>query len=122
LLTGTQESIQALTKDLDFNYKWDSESKQYIHASLVYILTPEGRVSRVLQGISFDSRDLKLSLLEASKGKIGDFIDRFALFCFQFDPTKNKYTLYAYNIMRLGALFTFGLVSMFFTYFLDTVQ
>jgi protein SCO1/2 len=117
LLTGTQESIQALTKDLDFNYKWDSESKQYIHASLVYILTPEGRVSRVLQGISFDSRDLKLSLLEASKGKIGDFIDRFALFCFQFDPTKNKYTLYAYNIMRLGALFTFGLVACFLLIF-----
>jgi len=26
------------------------------------------------------------------------------MFCCQFDPVKNKYTLYAWNIMRLGSL------------------
>lgn len=117
LLTGKQDQISYLMDDLGFSYKWDSESKQYIHASMIYILTPQGRVSRVIQGISFDSRDLKLALLEAGEGKIGDFIDRFALFCFQFDPTKNKYTLVAINIMRIGAFLTLGLLSAFLLFF-----
>lgn len=117
LLTGKQDQISYLTDDLGFSYKWDSESKQYIHASMIYILTPQGKVSRVIQGISFDSRDLKLALLEAGEGKIGDFIDRFALFCFQFDPTKNKYTLVAINIMRIGAFFTLTLLAAFLLFF-----
>jgi protein SCO1/2 len=26
------------------------------------------------------------------------------MFCFQFDPKKSKYTLYAWNVMRLGGI------------------
>lgn len=113
LLTGDQASINLLTQDLGFRYQWDEESKQYIHASVAYILTPEGKISRILQGISFDERDLKLAFLEAGEGKMGDFVDKFALFCFQFDPSKNKYTLYAYNIMRIGGAITLLLVGGF---------
>jgi protein SCO1 len=113
LLTGDQASINLITQDLGFHYEWDEESKQYIHASVAYILTPEGKISRIIQGISFDSRDLKLAFLEAGEGKIGDFVDKFALFCFQFDPSKNKYTLYAYNIMRIGGAVTLLIVGGF---------
>jgi protein SCO1/2 len=45
-------------------------------------------------------------LVEATNGKIGTIMDKVALFCFQFDPNKNKYTIYAYNMMRLGGGFT----------------
>ncbi|MCC5815150.1 MAG: SCO family protein [Leptospira sp.] len=113
LLTGDQASINLITQDLGFHYEWDEESQQYIHASVAYILTPEGKISRIIQGISFDSRDLKLAFLEAGEGKIGDFVDKFALFCFQFDPSKNKYTLYAYNIMRIGGAVTLLIVGGF---------
>jgi protein SCO1/2 len=117
LWTGDQDEISAFTEDLGFRYSWDKESSQYIHSSVAYVITPDGKISRILQGISFDARDLKLAFLEASRGKIGDFIDNFALFCFQFDPSKNKYTLYAYNIMRLGAIVTLILVGGFLSLF-----
>ncbi|TGM78261.1 SCO family protein [Leptospira mtsangambouensis] len=113
LLTGTQESIDALTKQLDFRYAWDSEAKQYIHASGVYVLTPEGKVSRIFQGIQLEPRDLKFAFLEASSGKIGSFVDKFALFCFQFDPRKNKYTIYAYRMMQFGGAVTLLLLGAF---------
>lgn len=113
LLTGTQESIDALTKQLDFRYAWDSEAKQYIHASGVYVLTPEGKVSRIFQGIQIEPRDLKFAFLEASSGKIGSFVDKFALFCFQFDPRKNKYTIYAYRMMQFGGAVTLLLLGAF---------
>ncbi|XDD53526.1 SCO family protein [Leptospira sp. WS4.C2] len=113
LLTGSQESIDALTKQLDFRYAWDAEAKQYIHASGVYVLTPDGKVSRIFQGIQIEPRDLKFAFLEASSGKIGSFVDKFALFCFQFDPRKNKYTIYAYRMMQFGGAVTLLLLGAF---------
>jgi protein SCO1/2 len=58
-----------------------------------------------LHGIQIDPTPLKLSLIEASHGKIGGVIEQVLMFCLQFDPHKNKYTIYAWNIMRLGGLF-----------------
>ncbi|MDZ4725937.1 MAG: SCO family protein [Leptospira sp.] len=113
LLTGTDESIDLLLKQLEFRYRWDEPSKQYIHASGIYVLTPDGFVSRIFQGIQFGERDLRLAFMEASEGKIGSFVDRFALFCFQFDPRKNKYTIYAYRIMQMGAGFTLLALASF---------
>jgi protein SCO1/2 len=48
---------------------------------------------------------VKLALNEASSGKIGTIVDQIVLFCFQYNPHQSKYTLYAFNIMKLsGAL------------------
>lgn len=113
LLTGTEESISKLTSQLDFRYAWDNDAKQFIHASGVYVLTPDGRVSRIFQGIQIEPRDLKFAFLEASNGKIGSFVDKFALFCFQFDPRKNKYTIYAYRVMQIGGFLTLVFLGSF---------
>nr|WP_246047076.1 SCO family protein [Leptospira ognonensis] len=113
LLTGSIESINALLSQLEFKYRWDEEAKQYVHASGIYVLTPNAEVSRIFQGIQFGERDLRLAFMEASEGKIGSFVDKFALFCFQFDPRKNKYTIYAYRIMQMGAGVTLLVLASF---------
>ena len=64
------------------------------------------KISRYLYGVEMDPKTLKLSLVEASQGRIGGLINRILLFCFQFDPRKNKYTLYAYNVMKAGGIIT----------------
>ncbi|HNK57309.1 MAG TPA: SCO family protein, partial [Leptospiraceae bacterium] len=112
-LTGEEPQIKELADSLGFKYKWNAPIKQWIHPAVAYIITPEGKISRYLHGIEFGERDLKLSLVDASNGKIGNFIDKFALFCFQFDPNKNKYTLYAYNIMRIGGAITVVILGAF---------
>jgi len=113
LLTGKEESIVAFTRELDFRYTWDEESEQYIHASGIYVLTKDGKVSRIFQGIDWNPTDLKLALIEASYGQIGNFMDKFALFCFQFDPKKNKYTIYAYRMMQIGGALTLIVLGTF---------
>ncbi len=112
-LTGQEPEIKELAASVGFKYKWNAPIKQWIHPAVAYIITPDGKVSRYLHGIEFGDRELKLSLIDASNGKIGSFIDKFALFCFQFDPNKNKYTLYAYNIMRLGGVITVIIIAVF---------
>lgn len=105
-LTGSEENVKKTTSDLGFGFKWDEASKQYAHAAAFYVLSPGGKISQIIPGIEFDPKTVRLSLVEASQGKIGNFLDQFILFCFQFDPTKKRFTLYAYNLMRVAALFT----------------
>lgn len=103
-LTGEKANIDKIAKQVGFKFKWVEKEKQYAHAAVAYIMTPTGVISRYLYGIKFTPETLRLSLVEASEGKLGSIVDRFVLFCFQFDPSKSKYTLYAFNIMRAGAL------------------
>lgn len=102
-LTGKEPQIKELAKEVGFGYKWDEASKQYAHSSAAIVLTPEGKVSRYLHGISFDQRTIRLSLVEASNGKIGELVDHITLFCYQYDPNKRTYAFFAFNIMKYGA-------------------
>ncbi|TGM15757.1 SCO family protein [Leptospira selangorensis] len=112
-LTGNDPEIKALSSSLGFSYKWNPYNDQWVHVSVAYVITPEGQISRYLKGIPMDERTLRLSLVEAGNGKIGDLTDSVALFCFQFDPSKNRYTLYAFNIMRIGGFLTVVILAAF---------
>ncbi len=101
-LTGDEANVKALMTNLGFKYKWSAEANEWAHASAAIIVTPDGKISRYLPGLQIDPKDLKLALNEASSGKIGTFVDKLVLYCFQYNPHQSKYTLYAFNIMKLG--------------------
>lgn len=112
-LVGDDDSIKALARQVGFSYRWDEEEQQYAHAAAAYVLTPDGRISRYLYGITFSPRTMRLSLVEASNGKIGTLVDKLILFCFHFDPKESKYTLAAFNVVRAGGIFTVVVLALF---------
>ena len=101
-LTGSKSAIETLTKALGFAFRWDEETEQFAHAPVAYSLSAKGIISRYLYGVEFLPQTLRLALLEAGRGKLGNVIDRVLLFCYRFNPQSNKYTLYASNIMKAG--------------------
>ncbi|WP_413291575.1 SCO family protein [Bdellovibrio sp. HCB337] len=101
-LTGDEAAVQAFTSAVGFKFKWSAEANEWAHASAAIVVTPDGKISRYLPGIMFDPKDVKLALNEASSGKIGTFVDQLVLYCFQYNPHQSKYTLYAFNLMKLG--------------------
>ncbi len=104
-LTGTEENIQKLADKVGFNFKWNEQIKEWAHASAAIISTPQGLISRYMHGVHFQPQTFRLSVVEASQGKIGNLADNFALFCFRYDPKTNKYAFYIMNILRgLAAL------------------
>lgn len=102
-LTGSEASIQALTKAVGFRFVWDPVTKQYAHASGIMVLTPEGRVSRYFYGIEYAPRDVRLAVVDASGGKIGSLADQIILYCYQYDPDRGTYSLVLMRIMRIFA-------------------
>lgn len=112
-LTGSEENIKKIADQVGFGFKWIESTKEFSHASAAQVLTPDGKISRYLHGIEFNPQTIRLSLLEASDGKIGTLMDQFVLYCFQFDPTKNKYTLYAYRVMQAGGALIVLVLAIF---------
>jgi protein SCO1/2 len=105
-LTGDEANIKALTDALGFHYKYDPKNDQYVHASGIMIATPAGRLSHYFYGVEFASRDVRLGLVEASMGKIGNPVDQILLYCFHYDPATGKYGAVVMNMVRFaGAAF-----------------
>lgn len=113
-LVGGQENSQALADAVGFKFFYDEKLDQYAHPAAVFVLTEEGVISRYLYGIELAEQDLRLSLLEASEGKIGNTVDRLILYCFQYDPQAKGYVVMASNVMKLGGVITIIVLAIFF--------
>jgi protein SCO1/2 len=105
-LTGDKEAIRTLTSEVGFNFHWVPEKKEYAHPTTQIFLSGEGVVTRYIYGIELPAGDVRKALVEASNGEVGNAIDQAAMYCFQFDPDKNTYTADAFNIMKIGSVFT----------------
>jgi protein SCO1 len=113
--TGHEEDIRTLAGALGFQYTYDEPSKQYAHAAVIFVLSPEGKVSRYLYGIDFPPRDMRMALVEASKGKVGTSLDRVLLSCFKYDPASRRYQPYVLAFVRVGGLLVFLALAFLLT-------
>ena len=105
-LTGTQASIDALTKAAGFSFYWDEQTQQFAHASGIVVATPAGKLSRYFFGIDYSPRDVKFALIESSSEKIGSLADRLLLYCYHYDPATGNYGFIAMRAVRLGGAVT----------------
>jgi len=112
-LTGQPDAINALTKVAGFQYQYDPKSNQYAHATAIMVLTPQGRISRYFYGVDFPPKDLRMGLVEASQGKIGNAVDAVLLYCYHYNPETGKYGAMVANILRLAAAATVLIMGTF---------
>src|SRR4051812_14924809 len=110
-LTGSQDSITRLASAVGFGYRWDENTKQFIHAGGIMVATPEGRMSRYFYGVDYAPADLRMALVEASKHRISNPVNYVLLFCFHYDAAQGKYTLAVQNILKAGAALTILLLA-----------
>jgi protein SCO1 len=115
-LTGDQREILRLTNSVGFGFEYDTTQKQFSHASVIMVLTPEGRVSRYFFGLEFSPRDLRLGLVEAADRRIGSPVDQVLLYCFQYDPHTGKYSVAILNVIRVFGVITVLLIVAFISY------
>lgn len=105
-LTGEETNIRKLAATVGFGYAYLPETKEYAHAAVTMVCTPDGRLSRYLYGVQYPPQTVRLALLEASEGKIGNTMDRVMLFCFQYDEKAGRYGPAAMKIMQAGGVLT----------------
>ncbi len=110
-LTGTAANIAAVADSVGF--KFIRHGSYFDHPVGIIILSPTGKIVRYMNGADFLPADLKLSLLEASEGKVGPTIAKFFRICFSYDPGSHKLV---FNTLRVLATVTLSLAGALVIY------
>jgi protein SCO1/2 len=87
-----KRSLDRLTTAFGYHYVYDRDTDQFIHPAAAFVLRDDRRVSRVLTGVGLSGEDMRLALVEAGQGKIGNLSDKVHLLCSAFDPAQGIYT------------------------------
>ena len=116
-LTGSPEAIDAVTKAAKFRFSYDQQTKAFAHASGILLLTPDGRISRYFFGVEYPPSNVRLGLVDASAGKIGTPVDHLLLFCYQYDPTRARYSATVLTVIRMGGVVTLLCMAIGFVIF-----
>ncbi|MGD8897915.1 MAG: SCO family protein [Acidobacteriota bacterium] len=105
-LTGDQESVDRLTRAVGFRFAWDEETKQYAHPAGILVAAPDGTITHYLFGVEYSPKDLRLALVAAGQGEVGNAVDQVLLYCFQYDPKTGRYSAAILNIVRIAGVVT----------------
>ncbi|WP_020401592.1 SCO family protein [Gracilimonas tropica] len=114
-LTGSKSNIEKVTKATGFQYRKVEETGEYAHTAAIMLLSPKGKITRYLYGITYDEFNVRNALYEAADGQIGNTIDKLVMYCYQYDPESGSYAPVAINIMKLGGLATLIILGIFLT-------
>src|SRR5262249_28715934 len=105
-LTGDKAAVEQLAQTLGYRYVFDATTQQYAHPAAVFVLTPDGRVARVLSGLGLEPNDIKFALIDAANGNFGTWTDRVRLICYGYDPAQGIYTLAIHRVLMVAAAAT----------------
>ncbi len=105
-LVGKQDAVDALTKAAGFQYQYDEKTKQFAHVAAILILTPSGKIAQYYYGVDFPPKDVRLGLVEAGAGKIGNVVYQLLLYCYHYDPEQGKYSATILRVLRLAGVAT----------------
>lgn len=92
-------NIAKLTSSVGFNYK--KVNDQFVHPTGLIAIAADGKIVRYLRGIEFLPFDIKITLIEAAKGKIGPSINRLLAVCYGYDSKGNQFV---FNVTRVSAI------------------
>jgi protein SCO1 len=112
-MTGDSLNIAKVTQATGFGFKL--VGNEFMHEGALIMVSPEGKITRYLKGISFLPFEFKLALLEAFQGKSAPTVSKVIQFCYSFDATSQRYVL---DITKISAVFIIIFALTLFTYLL----
>lgn len=95
--TADSSNISKLTNTIGFKYK--KTGNDFMHPGLLTMVSPDGKITRYLQGTYFLPFEFKMAIIEASKGISGPTIYKILQFCYSYDPAGQEYVL---NITKMA--------------------
>jgi len=111
-LTGSDPAIRAVTGALGYRYAWSRQLRQYAHLSGTAVLTPDGRLSSWLYGLSPTPSQLDAAIAQAKAGHSGGVMQQILLLCFHYDPQTGRYSLAITRVLRLAGIATVLLMAL----------
>lgn len=105
-------SAARIAAAVGFRYRYDNETDQFAHPAVAIALTPDGRVSRYLYGVSFPPGELAMALRDAAGGREVASLERVLLTCFKYVPALQRHAGTIAWILRGGTSVLFAGLAM----------
>lgn len=90
-LMGSQSAVERLTHSVGYRFAYDLETDRFAHPAALLIVTPDGRLSRVLTGLAITGDDVRRALNEARSGGVAAFVNRVRLLCYGLGASVERY-------------------------------
>jgi len=101
--TAPEASVQRIATSAGFEFN-PIQGGEFAHPVSLMAVSPKGKLTRYIYGYDYPARELKLTLLDASQGKIAQSIgDSLLHFCYRYDPATGSYSMVAFRVMQVGA-------------------
>lgn len=92
-------------------FKYKKTGNDFTHAASICMVSPQGKITRYLNGTSFLPFDFKMAVIESQKGMSAPTINKIMQYCFSYDPVGQAYVL---NVTKIsGTLILFFAVVFF---------
>jgi len=112
-LTAAPAVSSEIMRRVGFRYFFDARNGEYDHDVGVVLLSAQGKVTQYLFGAQFEPQTLRLALVNASQGRIGNLVDHFLLMCCDYDPATGRYSVVVGRVMQfLGLATVLGLAAL----------
>ncbi|GAP42803.1 cytochrome oxidase Cu insertion factor, SCO1/SenC/PrrC family [Lentimicrobium saccharophilum] len=89
--TADSANIARGTEATGFRFK--KAGNDFMHSAALIMISPDGKITRYLQGTYFLPFEFKMALIETSQGKSGPTIYKVLQFCYTYDPAGQQYVL-----------------------------
>ena len=111
-LTTDSTTIYEITHATGFITK--AVGFDFIHPSAIIAISPQGKITRYLYGITFLPMDVKLAIAEANEGKARPTIQKIMLMCYSYDQENQRFGLDVTKI--IGTVIAFFLLLFVIIY------
>ncbi len=111
--TADSASIRTLTGAAGFYFKPDG--KDWVHPTALIVVSPEGKITRYINGIQYLPIDIKMALMDATEGKTGPTVARLLRLCYSYDPESRSYS---FAFARVGLVLTLAFAGVFVLVFI----
>lgn len=113
-LTTDSTTIFKITDATGFKTK--AVGLDFVHPSAIIAVSPTGKITRYLYGITFQPTDFKMAIVEANKEEARPTIQRILMLCYSYDQTSQRFAL---DIVKIsGIIIAFFLLVFIIVYLL----
>ena len=116
-LTGSRDSIKALTAAIGFGYRYDQDKMEYLHRAGLIGLDATGRVTQYYHGAYTPPVQLTIGLIKAGDGEFGTLKERIWAGLFVFDPSQRKFILNENLVLTVLGAMVLVMVALTFVAF-----
>jgi protein SCO1 len=107
-LTGDSTNIYRICNRVGFKFK--RAGLDFIHPAAIMVVSPQGKITRYLYGLTFLPLDLKMAIAESQKGLSRPSINRVLEYCYVYDPAGRRYVL---DVMKISGTIILFIIILF---------